>query len=110
MLTCGVTLADTRRREHYAATHPASRERYAELYACGQRSGDARHDLEIDTGRAQRIDLLLRTPEDHRITAFEPHYGLMPHSSFAQRAIDEALIGGDLAAAFPDRDDTRARR
>ena len=48
-----------------------------------KRCRDAGHDLEFDASGGQRVDLLLRAAEDHRIAAFEPHHGLVPLRGFA---------------------------
>ena len=39
-------------------------------------AGDAGHDLELDSGLAQRFPLLAATAEDERIAALQPHHAL----------------------------------
>ena len=89
------------------ARHAPVGQRNVELRRQSERRGDARHHVDGDAGRFERIDLLPCPPEDHRIA------GLETHDAFAvagerDHAIDDVdLPAGVTAGAFADIDALR---
>ena len=70
---CSLALADARRDQADGARQAALRQRNPDLRARRQRRRDARHHLVAHAGRLERVDLLLRAAEEHRIAALEAH-------------------------------------
>ena len=72
----------------------------------GDRRGHARHDLEGNSRRRQRLGLLAAAAEDERVAALEAHDAMARASVFDEDAIDFRLIGAALLAAFLAGEDT----
>ena len=72
----------------------------------GRHSGErrhARHDLEGDAGRGQRLDLLAAAAEDERVAALQPH-----HLEACSPELDEQLVQLGLSELLA-RDHERLR-
>ena len=110
-----------RRRQGDAAAAAAPGERALRRRGGGQRRGDAGHDLALDPGLGQGLELFLEPAEHARVAALQPHH----HAAFAgvlhQQGVDRRLagvLGARLAAAvrhaakaaLADVDPARLRR
>jgi len=65
--------------------------------------GNARDHFVPDACRVERIDFLLRTPEQHRVAALQPHDDSVGARGIDQPLVDEPLRSGVPAAALADR-------
>ena len=74
-----------------------------------RRGGDAGgypgHDLEVDSGRGQRLGLLAAAAEDERIAALEPHHAPPRPRPVDQQRLDVVLLDGVVAGALADVDE-----
>src|SRR5687767_11714797 len=66
------------------------------------RGGNPRHHLNVDAGRATRLDFLGRATEDHRISTLEADDTFALGSERDHQAIDFVLFACGAAAGLAD--------
>ncbi len=71
---------------------------------------DARHDLERNAGRVQRLRLLAAAPEDERVAALQADDALSGSRLLDRQSLDLALLHRVRAAALPDENALARRR
>ena len=76
---------------------------------CG-RGGDPRDDLDVDAGRAERLDLFRRAPEDQRIASLQPDDGKPLTGVTNHHIVDRLLTEGLCPMSLPDALHARAPR
>ena len=109
-----------RRRQGDAAAAAAARQRPLRRRGGGERRGDAGHDLALDAGGGERLELFLEAAEDARVAALEAHDARAALRVLHEQGVDRVLAGvlapaarrvrhaGE--AALADVDPARVRR